>query len=81
MARNEATLKPKVALTDRYMNLLSDQLKTSMRDYAHYLLMQRPTMDKDDVTEAWIEAVLQKFLEAGFLRPIDLIKAEREPKI
>lgn len=68
--------KQALSLTDEYLHLLSPQDYFAIADRAHNLLIMRPIMNKDAVTEVWVEAVVQIFLQKGLLRPINLIKLE-----
>lgn len=69
-------MKQPLSLTDEYLNFLTDQDRFMIHDFAHKLLISKPRMDTDNITDAWIEAAVQVFLQKGLLRPINLIKLE-----
>lgn len=72
------TKKQPIAVTDQYIALIKAQDRHDVSDYALYLLEQvRTSWTKQAIADCWIEAVVQKLLGAGLLRPIELIKQER----
>jgi len=65
------------SLVDEYLQLLTPQDRFNIYDHAHKLLVTKPRMDSDTVTDAWIEAHVQILLRLGLLKSINLIKLER----